>query len=321
MTQFPDSYIDIAYTAIPREAKLFPKDDADLHVTFNALTRLGSIAGKQEALQNLPPSDEPNRPSTSMFPNEHGHFLEPDDQLLCFDFLYWVSSSHIFEWEQDYSSAWNLVGKYARWNDEIRSVAREALALTLGVSRGRLMVPTQLDEDYDPSLHGNQRYPPKDLRELDDRDTILYPYIVIHARRGDFINYCANETVGDCFPPLSSFQREVEAVREELWSQKGINVKEEDVIVTSNDRSSEWWDEVAKIGWKRVQIPDSIRIEEEEGEREDVPQRLWKQMLVEAAIQGWSAGFVGTRGSTMSLLAKRRVEEWQKGSTRFIGLD
>ena len=36
-------------------------------------------------------------------------------------------------------------------------------------------------------------------------------------------------------------------------------------------------------------------------------------MLIEMVTQGWGTGFVGTRGSTMSLLGEKRTMHWQKG--------
>ena len=61
--------------------------------------------------------------------------LPPDSHLTCFDFLYWLASGHGFDWEMSYSSAWNLVGKYARWSDRIRSLARTSLSLTLEMKK------------------------------------------------------------------------------------------------------------------------------------------------------------------------------------------
>ena len=37
------------------------------------------------------------------------------------------------------------------------------------------------------------------------------------------------------------------------------------------------------------------------------------ELLIELVAQGWGSGFVGTRGSTMSLLGERRTQYWQKG--------
>ncbi|KAG1884715.1 ARM repeat-containing protein [Suillus subluteus] len=48
----------------------------------------------------------------------HQLSLPPDDHVLCFDFLYYVSAHHTWEWELDYSPAWRFVrygcdGKWA----------------------------------------------------------------------------------------------------------------------------------------------------------------------------------------------------------------
>lgn len=37
------------------------------------------------------------------------------------------------------------------------------------------------------------------------------------------------------------------------------------------------------------------------------------EMLIELVTQSWGTGFVGTKGSTMSLLGERRTVHWQKG--------
>lgn len=41
-------------------------------------------------------------------------------------------------------------------------------------------------------------------------------------------------------------------------------------------------------------------------------------VFIDAIIQSNGAGFVGTRGSTMSTLASRRVQSWHDGATRLI---
>jgi hypothetical protein len=41
-------------------------------------------------------------------------------------------------------------------------------------------------------------------------------------------------------------------------------------------------------------------------------------VFIDAIIQSNGAGFVGTRGSTMSLLASRRVQSWHDGATRLV---
>lgn len=41
-------------------------------------------------------------------------------------------------------------------------------------------------------------------------------------------------------------------------------------------------------------------------------------MFVDAAVQSLGTGFVGTDRSTMSLIASRRVRDWQDGATRDV---
>jgi len=41
-------------------------------------------------------------------------------------------------------------------------------------------------------------------------------------------------------------------------------------------------------------------------------------VFLDAVIQSNGAGFVGTHGSTMTTLARRRVESWHGGPTRVI---
>ena len=41
-------------------------------------------------------------------------------------------------------------------------------------------------------------------------------------------------------------------------------------------------------------------------------------VFIDAAIQSLGLGFVGTDKSTMSLVARRRVESWSDGATRII---
>lgn len=41
-------------------------------------------------------------------------------------------------------------------------------------------------------------------------------------------------------------------------------------------------------------------------------------VLIDAVIQSSGVGFIGTDRSTMSVLARRRVESWQDGAVRIV---
>ncbi|KAG8868988.1 hypothetical protein FRC20_002388 [Serendipita sp. 405] len=254
--------------------------------------------------------------------------LNLDTHLTCFDFLYFVSASLVgFEWEQEYSSAWNFVGKYARWNDRIRSLARETLSLTLGLVRRDIMLPVRGDSDWRDDRDG-RKFHAHDLRALDERDRILTPFVTIHVRHGDFLSNCEERKQDGrlCSPPLSTFEALVEEIEDELLERGRVlpHMGKLPVIVTSDETDEAWWTEVQRYGWHRVKFPEYLALppgvkgREEEGLSEETHRKLWDRLLIEVAIQGYGTGFIGTEGSTMSLVAQRRVEHWQKGTARIV---
>ncbi|KAG2113802.1 uncharacterized protein F5147DRAFT_650213 [Suillus discolor] len=119
------------------------------------------------------------------------------------------------------------------------------------------------------------------------------PYIYIHMRHGDFSQQCEDFPVDQCFAPLFVIARRVSEAQEELRTREGIDATH--VIMTSDERDPEWLSE---------------RIEEIYGK--------WHPVFIDTIIQSNGAGFVGTRGSTMSTLAGRRVQSWHDGATRLV---
>ena len=244
--------IDISWTPIPREARLYPTGrDEDQHVLYSFLAHVSFPWGRKQVLSNLPPpdpaSEHPNV-SSAIIPSDDGNLNLPDEQVLCFDSVYFTSTNVGNEWWRRWSPGWNIVGKYARWAAPIRSRARSAVAKALGIDPEDLMKPSIGDADY------NERDGVDDhttLAELDERDRILHPFIVVHARHGDFNGLCGGD--GSCFPTLDNFVVAVKHVQEELDRQKGIRVRDGDVIVTSDETRNEWWDQVRAIGWKRIE--------------------------------------------------------------------
>ncbi|KAG1800522.1 hypothetical protein EV424DRAFT_1438229, partial [Suillus variegatus] len=115
------------------------------------------------------------------------------------------------------------------------------------------------------------------------------PYISIHIRQGDFSQQCEEFPVDQCFAPSSVIARRISEVQEELRTRKGIDATH--VVMTSDERDPEWWSDVRALGWTHP-------------------------MFIDAIIQSNGAGFVGTRGSTMSTPTSRRVQSWHDGATR-----
>ncbi|KAG1896598.1 uncharacterized protein F5891DRAFT_1130253 [Suillus fuscotomentosus] len=83
--------------------------------------------------------------------------------------------------------------------------------------------------------------------------------------------------------------KEVSEAQEELRTRKGIDATH--LIMTSDERDPEWWSDVGALG---------------------------HPVFIDAIIQSNGAGFVGTRDSTMSTLANRRVQSWNDGATQLV---
>ncbi|KAG2052488.1 hypothetical protein BDR06DRAFT_973065 [Suillus hirtellus] len=107
-----------------------------------------------------------------------------------------------------------------------------------------------------------------------------------YARRA--MNVPAFEQTPLYIAPLSVIARGVSEVQE-LRTRNGIESTH--VIMTSEERDPEWW--------------------------------MWVDYTAEQTGNLWKmsngAGFVGTRSSTMSTSASRRVQSWDDGTTQLIG--
>ncbi|KAJ7269244.1 hypothetical protein B0H12DRAFT_1094832 [Mycena haematopus] len=205
--------LDISYTKTPEWVKMIPNYEHDQHSTFWSLA---SLAFPDARAANL------GRPLPSP---QHRLSLPPDEQLLCFDFLYYLVAREPYEIELDYSPAWRYVGQHMRW------------------------APT-LDRLTDVYIRHSLR--------LGTHDPIP-PFISVHARRDDFQGWCGEYTNEQCFAPLHAIARRVDEVKAEIWQQKRIAVNH--VIITSDERDEAWWDDVADLGWR---TPDHARLKTEE---------------------------------------------------------
>ena len=180
-------------------------------------------------------------------------------------------------------------------------------------------------------------------------------FIAVHVRHTDFKGWCAKDLpLTECFAPLDAYARRVQEVESELrakWRENGINGSPYEempirVLVTSDDTSNEFWDTVRKQGshWTWVDhdqertaetVLEKLSWNQPEGDMRDtafrsygakwrLPQAQfattgkWFPAVLDAVFQSLSSGFVGTDRSTMSLIAARRVQDWNGGPVRFV---
>ena len=108
--------LDIAYSRVPTASRLNTTNNREDFLVFS----------------NLAPYIFPRRPR----PPPHGHFqfmeasplgqkLPPDEQMSCFDYLYYITSSSevAYEWERSWSPPWVQVARYLHFTDDHVNIA------------------------------------------------------------------------------------------------------------------------------------------------------------------------------------------------------
>ncbi|KAG6868865.1 hypothetical protein C0993_008613 [Termitomyces sp. T159_Od127] len=235
------------HSFVPDHLKLAPKSikvpswDGDTHSYFWSLAALAFPETREANL--VPPHESP----------DHHVLLPPDEQMLCYDYMYYVCANEPFEMGVDYSPAWRFVGKYLHWSPRIEKLAYQYVRQTLGTPEDEPTPPASIVSTFQNThIHS----------------CLCIQWIAIHVRRA----------------------RRVDEVKTELLQRKGISV--EHVIMTSDERDTVWWDDVKGKGWYPI--------------------------FIDAAIQSLGVGFVGTDQSTMSMVARRRVESWTDGAVRIF---
>ena len=174
----------------------------------------------------------------------------------------------------DYSPMWREVLQHAHWTPELTALGVSALRQTFGLAPG----------------------------------ASIPPFIVLHARHGDFANYCRGSTAAECFAPLSAFAMRVREIQDELHARTGVRPAH--VLMTSDERDAAWWADVAALGWFRLELSQGSKEAEALGD--------WYPVVMDAVVQSMGVGFVGTEESTFSHIARRRVMDWNGGITRMV---
>ncbi|CCM03129.1 uncharacterized protein FIBRA_05250 [Fibroporia radiculosa] len=199
--------LDISYTRTPEWVKMIPNYEHDQHSTFWSVARFGFSEDRSRYLGN--PSPSPHHQVT----------LDPDEQVLCFDYLYYLCAQQSFEYEYDYAPAWRFVGTYLRWTPRIEDLAASYVRRSFGL----------LESDATP------------------------PYISIHVRHGDFRSWCPSTTAPeDCFAPISAIARRVQEVQDEIRERHYVSIPDNRVIVTTDETDEAWWADVTSRGWVRI---------------------------------------------------------------------
>ncbi|KIO33664.1 hypothetical protein M407DRAFT_65342 [Tulasnella calospora MUT 4182] len=268
-------HLGIVWTQAPNWIKL--THDGGFTASLSALAKMLLPEGRQQVL-----STPEARAGVTYdgIPEEISAQLYPDDQLACFDILYWVGVTDTYEWEKHNHPVWELVGTNLHFTQNVEDIASEYLRRLFGMNG---------------------------LNE-----TEIPPYISVHVRHSDFLHQCGDVKLEDCAAPLSAYVRRVKQVQDELAIIHGPDsplAKVQNVVVTSDERDPKWWTEVHNLGWLGTN-----KFDEEIGTKYG----RWFPTVIDAVIQSRGKAFVGTQGSTMSDYAARRVQDWQHGPWKLV---
>ncbi|KAM5533961.1 hypothetical protein V8D89_012386 [Ganoderma adspersum] len=208
--------LDLSYTKAPDWVKMIPNYEHDSCSTFMALTRLSYPQERSRNVGHAEPSPL------------HNAVLDPDDHLLCFDYLYYACAQQSYEYDWDYAPMWRHVLRHAHWTKRIEMITAHYV---------------------------------RQIFDLPPGSDVL-PYIAVHIRHGDFANWCwMAENPEDCFAPISVIERRVKEVQDELRERKGLDIPSTRVVITSDEKDPAWWEQVKALGWKTVDH-DALRTTE-----------------------------------------------------------
>ena len=101
-----DKGVAVSYTTMP--LKSFSKGDT--HISFWELA-----SATFPTYRNLGIGSK----SAKTFPSANGTYLPPDEQLMCFDVLYYVAAKKPFEWAEDYSCVYLIASAFQRTHRDV----------------------------------------------------------------------------------------------------------------------------------------------------------------------------------------------------------
>ncbi|RXW14500.1 hypothetical protein EST38_g11355 [Candolleomyces aberdarensis] len=197
--------IDMSFTRVP-EFTYFLNDRNNPFTTFSALSAL--IVPKYGWFNDGPQKDK--WPPT-MRPSRSGKTLHPDEQLACFDFMYYVTSGvQEMEFEKRWSHTWHTVGKHLRFTEPLVDLAQEYIRRVMKVEE----IPQM---------------------------------IAVHIRRGDFKFPCEEGETPPCYIPLPKYRDAVLKMQAQLLKNHNVNASR--VLVASDETAPEFWQQITDYGW------------------------------------------------------------------------
>lgn len=115
--------LDVAYTRAPTEARNNPSDGEDDFLIFSKLVQF---------IFPRKPRPPPNGHYTLMSASPLGYRELPDEHMSCFDYLYYVTTSEVYEWRFSWSPAWTRIATHLHFTDDLTRMVEGYLARAFG---------------------------------------------------------------------------------------------------------------------------------------------------------------------------------------------
>lgn len=143
-------------------------------------------------------------------------------------------------------------------------------------------------------------------------------YITIHARRGDFAQYCANNFAGPklihCLPSTEQFAERIDQVQQRLnpalASSSASSMTEMlPVFVATNERSPEELKKFSELGWRFIDH-EAMGTAEKHG--------VFAPMVFDQLLMSHAQAFVGIQMSTFSRVGALRQRDWHGRNMEYM---
>ncbi|KAK4046915.1 hypothetical protein OIO90_006397 [Microbotryomycetes sp. JL221] len=216
----------------------------------------------------------------------------PDKQLLCFENLFYVPSVKFVEGSVDQTytieemspqdPVWSKVGVHLRFNSHVNHIADELMYALLG---------------------------PRQSKQ---------PFIAVHIRQGDFVDLgrIGTNVVEEFKQGVNTMQLRIKERKrlDKSWKNKlkstggkGSNVP---VLFATDSDDAQFIKKLTKLGWIYINHTEFATRARFGG---------WYEGILDSVILSRATGLVGTKMSTFSYVAARRVEAWNGGLSLIVG--
>lgn len=236
--------------------------------------------------------------------------LRPNNQLACIDEgMAGTDRADESPFEEMFAGkgSWHGIGQFLRFTPELNREAARIAANAFGWQeedhgnkvgstahlRWRALPPCPARTDLWPSLY----FLPISTHQ----------HITVHIRHGDFLEFACSGEGESCYT-VKQYLRAVKDIQSTLPSPI------DNVLVLTDEKDPAFRAEAHALGWKFA----------DDGKKgaggEEIKARLkgWYETLTDIVLMATGSHFVGTHGSTMSVLALRRVEDWHGGQSRLV---